>query len=372
MKKLLCALFVSAFLTAALAGCSSDPAAQQDTSQHTVITMEDGTLVNEAFDQETMTTLDGTSFLMENVNTYYTSPEMGFGVVFTDPVKTALANGHFEMVPFSPYAAYGFYLPSSTADAVMSAETEEAAMAIFEEQSFCFAGIFRLPAGDAEAAEDFAYFKEAFADTEKICTAFDADYYFGSNTAYANDGMTEEEKGEVEALIADRENLMKKTFIFPPTEVQGSSFEGDFSQFETQTLSGETVTQDIFADYDLTMVKLWTTWCNYCITEMEEMPELKDSLPEGVNIISICLDGADDMELTQEIVDYMGINYPTLLASESLNSCALQYISSVPTTLFVDSTGKVIGQPITGVPAKSGEIVQAYLDEIDMRLALEK
>lgn len=371
MKKLLCALFVSAFLTAALAGCSSDPAVQQDTSQHTVITMEDGTLVNEVFDQETMTTLDGTSFLMENVNTYYTSPEMGFGVVFTEPVKTALSNNHFDMFPVSPYAVYGFYLPDAVAESVMTAEADEAAQ-IFGEQAFCFAGVFRLPAGDEQAAEEFEYFEAAFADTEKLCTAFDADYYFGCNTSYANDKMTEEETAEVQALIGDRENLMKKTFIFPPTEVQGSSFAGDFSSFETQTLSGETVTQDIFADYDLTMVKIWTTWCSNCISEMEEMPDLKNKLPEGVNIISICLDGTDDLELTQEIVDYMGITYPTLLASDSLNESALQYIANVPTTLFVDSTGKVIGEPMIGVPAKSGEVAQAYLNEIDKRLALEK
>ncbi|MBM6828021.1 TlpA family protein disulfide reductase [Anaerotignum lactatifermentans] len=371
MKKLLCALFVSVFLTTALAGCSSDPVSQQDTSQHSVITLEDGTLVNESFNQETMTTLDGTSFLMENVNTYYTSPEMGFGVAFTEPVKTALSNNHFEMFPVSPYALYGFYLPDAATNAVMEAEMDEADQ-IFLEQAFCFAGIFRLPAGDEQAAEEFAYFEEFFADTQKLCTAFDADYYFGSNTSYSNDGMTEEEKAEVDALVADRENLMKKTFIFPPTEVQGSSFEGDFSQFETQTLSGETVTQDIFADYDLTMVKIWTTWCNNCISEMEEMPDLKEVLPEGVNIISICLDGADDLELTQEIVDYMGITYPTLLASESLNNCALRYIANVPTTLFVDGEGKVIGEPVIGVPAKSGEVVQAYLDEIDRRLALKQ
>lgn len=372
MKKLLCAFFVSAFLTTALAGCSSDPTVQQDTSQHTVITMEDGTLVNEAFDQETMTTLDGTSFLMENVNTYYTSPEMGFGVVFTEPVKVAISNNHFEMFPVSPYALYGFYLPDVVTETIISAEDIDEANEIFAEQAFCFAGIFRLPAGDEQASAEFEYFKASFTDTEKLCTAFDADYYFGSNASYSNGGMTEEEKAEVEALISDRENLMRKTFIFPPTEVQGSSFEGDFSAFETQTLSGDTVTQDIFADYDLTMVKIWTTWCNNCISEMEEMPDLKEALPEGVNIISICLDGADDMELTQEIVDYMGITYPTLLASDSLNTCVLQYIANVPTTLFVDSTGKVIGEPVIGVPAKSGEVAQAYLDEINKRLTLEK
>lgn len=369
MKKLFSAVFALAFLIFSFTGCSSDPVALQDTSDHSVITMEDGTLVNESFHQETMTTLDGTSFLLENVNTYYTSPEMGFGIAFTDLIKTALEKGQFEMVIASPYAVYEYYVPLALEEEGLT-ENEDI-VALLQEKAFSFAGVFRLPAGDAEAEAQFALFSSTFEKTEKICTAFDADYYFGFNEDYSAFTLTEAEKTELQALVADKDNIKMKTFIFPPTEVQGSSFEGNFHDFETTTLSGETVTEDIFADYDLTLVKIWTTWCNNCISEMQEVASLQSQLPEGVNMISICIDGADDLELTQEIVDYMGIEYPTLLSSDSLNQSVLNYISAVPTTLFVDAEGNIIGDPLLGVPAKSGEIAEGYLKEVEKRLTLE-
>ncbi|MEG0020092.1 MAG: TlpA disulfide reductase family protein, partial [Oscillospiraceae bacterium] len=60
-----------------------------------------------------------------------------------------------------------------------------------------------------------------------------------------------------------------------------------------QDFEGNTITKDIFADYDLTMVNLWATTCGYCIEEMPELNELRKELQDegkSFNIISICMD----------------------------------------------------------------------------------
>ena len=54
----------------------------------------------------------------------------------------------------------------------------------------------------------------------------------------------------------------------------------------------------------------------------------------------------------------------------AIKSESLDYISSVPTTFFIDKEGNVIGNPVVGVPGKSGEIKAAYLEEINARLEL--
>ena len=149
-----------------------------------------------------------------------------------------------------------------------------------------------------------------------------------------------------------------------------SNFAGSFTNFETTLLTGETVTQDVFADYDMTVVNVWATWCNPCISEMPELAQLDEALPENVNFISLCIDGSDDTAFTQEILDYCGVKYPVLMPSDSLRTNVIQYISSVPTTFFIDKEGNVIGNPVVGVPGKSGEINAAYLEEINARLEL--
>ena len=62
----------------------------------------------------------------------------------------------------------------------------------------------------------------------------------------------------------------------------------DMSSFKTVDLEGNEVTQDIFKDYDMTMINVWTTWCPYCIEEMPELETVYQKLPENVNFITIC------------------------------------------------------------------------------------
>ena len=50
-----------------------------------------------------------------------------------------------------------------------------------------------------------------------------------------------------------------------------SKSEVDLSSFQTVDLAGNEVTQDIFKEYDVTMVNIWATWCKYCIEEMRAL-----------------------------------------------------------------------------------------------------
>ena len=136
---------------------------------------------------------------------------------------------------------------------------------------------------------------------------------------------------------------------------------GDFS---ATNLSGETVTKDIFADYDLTMVNLWTTTCGFCIDEMpilEKIRNERQQAGESFNIVGICLDvngsgevDPDKLEKAQLIVDTAGVTYETLLPDEVLWSGRLQSVTAVPETFFVDREGNVVGQTIMGAKDEAG------------------
>ena len=68
------------------------------------------------------------------------------------------------------------------------------------------------------------------------------------------------------------------------------------------------------------------------------------------------------------MVDHFGIEYPVLMPSESLQNSVLGYVSSLPTTFFVDKEGNLVGEPVIGVPGRSGEILEAYQNQINTRL----
>ena len=140
-------------------------------------------------------------------------------------------------------------------------------------------------------------------------------------------------------------------------------------RFTTVDMEGNEVTEAIFADYDVTMVNIWATWCGYCIEEMPGFPGLKDSLPENANLITICEDAGYEPELTAEILDSIGANFTTLQANEEIYTNILSTVYGFPTTLFVDSEGKIIGEPIIGVPSMDmEEAMNAYYQAIMLRL----
>jgi len=143
----------------------------------------------------------------------------------------------------------------------------------------------------------------------------------------------------------------------------------NLTAFSAETLDGETFSQADFSDYSLTMVNLWTTWCGYCIQEMPALQEVYESLPDGVNMISICCDADEEAELAKQILSENGCAFQTLIINDTLELSLLQYIQGFPTTVFVDSSGTIVGQMQVGAPsAQENKIADAYLSLIEDRL----
>ena len=138
------------------------------------------------------------------------------------------------------------------------------------------------------------------------------------------------------------------------------------TDFTTTDMEGNIVTQEIFADYDLTVVNLWATWCGYCIEEMPELAKFKDMLPENVNFITLCEDAHLDMDLANEILTVSGANFQTLINTQEIYDQFFYLITAFPTTVFLNSEGVLVGTPIIGVPSleNPAEAYYAYTMEV--------
>lgn len=136
-------------------------------------------------------------------------------------------------------------------------------------------------------------------------------------------------------------------------------------EFEADTISGDTFSSTEFSQYDLTMVNVWATWCGPCISELAGLQDVADQAPEGVNVITICIDSTTDLDAAKEISQAKGLTAPALIPNDILNEKILVNISAIPTTLFYNSDGDIVGSTVVG--AKSTDL---YLGEIDSHLEL--
>lgn len=134
-----------------------------------------------------------------------------------------------------------------------------------------------------------------------------------------------------------------------------AAFADTFPDFSSRTLDGKSVTQSIFSGKKLTMVNMWATWCPPCVAEMPELARLGRSMPEGAQLVGIVFDvttednGAKseaDRILKRADADFTQIMYDASMYDY------LSTVEAIPTTIFVDSKGNILGEPMVGADSE--------------------
>lgn len=137
----------------------------------------------------------------------------------------------------------------------------------------------------------------------------------------------------------------------------------DFTLFD---LDGNPVTQEIFARRDLTVVNVWGTYCPPCIKEMPDLGRLHTTLEAEYNatLVGIVVDVRDreTLGLARQILSDSQASHLNLLMGKDVHEFLSRY-DYIPTTLFIDSKGNVVGDPVVG-----GFTHDEYLKEVKTRL----
>ncbi len=145
--------------------------------------------------------------------------------------------------------------------------------------------------------------------------------------------------------------------------------------FKAEDVKGNEVTKEIFSNYDLTLVNLFTTWCSPCISEIPHLSEIqKEFSDKGVNVIGIVLDVNEDgktdedkMKKLNEIIESTNAGYTIVLPDSVLREGRLKNVDSVPETFFVDKDGNIVGETYVGAHSK-----EEWIEIINKELAKVK
>lgn len=115
----------------------------------------------------------------------------------------------------------------------------------------------------------------------------------------------------------------------------------DLGQFTADTLDGGSFTQeDIFAK-DVTIINFWSTTCGPCIAEMPDLAAYEESLPDNIQLITVCLDGSRKKEKAEQILQEAGFEGITLVGGDGDFLNVVGGVRYTPTTIFVDSDGNI-------------------------------
>lgn len=191
------------------------------------------------------------------------------------------------------------------------------------------------------------------------------------------DISTETEREDIPAIAGEadiptetgRENIPIET---GETDIPTETGEAILASFSAVDIDNNIVSQDIFADSELTMVNIWGTFCSPCVQEMPILAEFhQEYADQGFQVVGIIIDATDrnlavkqsKLDAAREIITVTGAGYTHLLPSKSLNTALLADIQSVPYTIFVNSEGCQVGESYLGARSEQEwkEIIDALL-----------
>ena len=118
---------------------------------------------------------------------------------------------------------------------------------------------------------------------------------------------------------------------------------------------GNTVNEQVFRDYVVTMINFWEPWCGPCVGEM---PELEQLYQDRDDLLIIGVYWTEDG--AAQVLQETGVTYPVILFDQVFQRYQSGY---VPTTIFVDPGGHVIGQSYIGARsyAEWDEIIKTLI-----------
>ena len=225
--------------------------------------------------------------------------------------------------------------------------------------------------GDRSAADLFSAMDlEGFEEDDLTMVGKNGDITYYAITkpdVYGDfaDKIPPEYAEEYHKLQASLVDVLKNAEYFAPRSGSADLL-GTVLRFETTDLDGNVVkSEELFAAHAVTMVNIWATWCGPCKAEMPELGELARRLEaEGKDaaIVGICNDADEEPDTCREILAERGVDYLNLLPFVDMEEKL--YLTTLPTTLFVNRDGLIILAPIEGVPedlSRYGQLIDAFV-----------
>ena len=195
-------------------------------------------------------------------------------------------------------------------------------------------------------------------DHKKLGSSSDGKYKYYLSINKDADETLKKEIEEIDPTITDMAPCQQISVFDKPQDTSVNPEEvASVGKFETTGIDGESYTEKVFSDYDLTLVNIFTTWCSPCVNEIPELEKLyKEMKDKGVGVVGVVLDTADeDGNQDKDTVKKAGVlqektkaSYPFLIPDSTMMNGRLKNINAFPETFFVDKDGNIVGDTYTG------------------------
>lgn len=316
----------------------------------------------------------------------YVYEYMGFRFKLSDKIKEAMQGKELAMLddqsPLDQDLAYGLLSFSKLTEEQKNAEVGKMGDGYEKWQEslerIATIGMFAKSLSEEEIS------KITKCDSHtKFGESADGKYSYYLSVKSDGDAGTVEEFQKMEKEVIEKKDRPENGFVLSEkSDLEGTmAFVGnsgdavtDLSNLQTKDIEGKEFSSKDFANYDLTMVNVFATWCTACVQEIPALAEVqKEMQSKGVNIVGVVTDTVDDTGENQEalekaklIMEKTRANYSFLMPDKSNFNGRLNGIQALPETFFVDKNGQIVGESYSGSHNKKDwtEIIEKELARV--------
>ena len=313
----------------------------------------------------------------------YVYEYMGFKFKLSDKIKEAMQSKELVMLddqsPLDQNLSYGLLSFSKLTEEQKNAEVGKMGDGYEKWQE----GLERIATigmfAKSLSEEEISKITKCDSHT-KFGESADGKYSYYLSVKSDGDAGTVEEFQKMEKEVIEKKDRPENGFVLSEkSDLEGTmAFVGnsgnavtDLSNLVTKDIEGKEFSSKDFANYDLTMVNVFATWCTACVQEIPALTEVQKEMQEkGVNIVGVVTDTVDDSGENQEALDKAKLimertkaNYSFLMPDKSNFNGRLNGIQALPETFFVDKNGQIVGETYSGSHNKKDwmEIIEKEL-----------
>ena len=135
-----------------------------------------------------------------------------------------------------------------------------------------------------------------------------------------------------------------------------------YTDFKLSTPEGaEKSLSELVKGHKLVLVDFWASWCGPCRMEMPNVVKAYEQYKDkGLQIVGVSFD--NDMTKWKEAISKLNMTWPQISDLKGWDCAAgrIYQINSIPSTMLIDETGKIIAKDLRGeeLIEKIGEILK--------------
>ena len=111
------------------------------------------------------------------------------------------------------------------------------------------------------------------------------------------------------------------------------------ASFTAGTLDGGSFAPEDISAKDVTILNFWALSCGPCIVEMPDLAQFSAALPDNVQLVTVCLDGAGNEDSVREVMEQSGFAGITIISGDGDLAALASSLMYTPTTVLTDSEG---------------------------------